>query len=103
MVKQMISDLVKNAPEIPTWVLTQFKDPLVELEKSIRKKSSKKNVKIFFSFSPSCRSLCRRSLPVYKRLSDGRMFNRSDFSSESFYKSVVQTVMQPCPHSKFKP
>ena len=26
MVKQMISDLVKNAPKIPTWVLTQFKD-----------------------------------------------------------------------------
>ncbi len=33
MVKQMISDLVKNAPEIPTWILTQFKDPLVKLVK----------------------------------------------------------------------
>ena len=63
-----------------------------KLEKSIRKKSLEKNVKITFAFSPSCRAQCRRSLPVYKRLSDGRMFNRSDFSSESFYKSVVQTV-----------
>ena len=31
MVKEMISDLVKNAPKIPTWVLTQFKDPVVKL------------------------------------------------------------------------
>ena len=33
MVKQMISDLVKNAPKIPTWVLAQFKDPQVQLLK----------------------------------------------------------------------
>ena len=31
MVKKMIVDLVKNAPKIPTWVLTQFKDPVVKL------------------------------------------------------------------------
>ena len=33
MVKQMISDLVKNAPKIPTWVLTHFKDPQVKIVK----------------------------------------------------------------------
>ena len=27
MVKDMISDLVKNAPKIPTWVLISFNDP----------------------------------------------------------------------------
>ena len=31
MVKKMIADLVKTAPKIPTWVLTSFKDPDVEL------------------------------------------------------------------------
>ena len=31
MVKKSISDLVKSAPKIPTWVLTSFKDPDVEL------------------------------------------------------------------------
>ena len=33
MIKQMIADLVKNAPKIPTWVLAQFKDPEVKLLK----------------------------------------------------------------------
>ena len=31
MVKKSISDLVKSAPKIPTWVLTSFKDPEVKL------------------------------------------------------------------------
>ena len=165
MVKQMIDDLVNNAPNIPTWVLTEFKDPKVrlvkitseaeelksglfsldyggggdpreqalkgielcrvsyilfcsaievtldhmpdngvllvvtdagshqrKLEKSIREKSLEKNVRITFAFSPFCRASCRRSLPIYERLSDGRMFNRSGFTSESFFKSVVHTV-----------
>ena len=33
MVKEMISDLVKNAPKIPTWVLISFKDPDAKLVK----------------------------------------------------------------------
>ena len=61
-----------------------------ELEKSIRKKSKEKNVKIIFAFSPSCRADCETSMPVYKRLSDGRMFNHAD--RESFFKSVVYMV-----------
>ena len=63
-----------------------------ELEKSIRKKSQEKNVKIFFAFSPSCRAQCETSMPVYNRLSDGRMFNQTDFDRESFFKSVLYTV-----------
>ena len=31
MVKDMISDLVKNAPKIPTWVLISFNDPDAKL------------------------------------------------------------------------
>ena len=73
-------------------VVTDAGSKQLDLEKSIRKKSLKKNVKISFAFSPSCRALCDDSLPFYKRLSDGRMFNQSDFSSESFFKSVVRTV-----------
>ena len=67
-----------------------------ELEKSIRKKSEEKNVKIFFAFSPSCRAQCETSMPVYNRLSDGRMFNQTDFDRESFFKSVVYTVCNHC-------
>ena len=63
-----------------------------ELEKSIRKKSREKNVKIFFAFSPSCRAQCETSMPVYKRLSNGRMLNQTDFDQESFFKSVLYTV-----------
>ena len=63
-----------------------------ELEKLIRKKSEEKNVKIFFAFSPICRAQCETSMPVYNRLSDGRMFNQTDFDRESFFKSVLYTV-----------
>ena len=63
-----------------------------ELEKSIQKKSEEKNVKIFFAFSPRCRAQCESSMPVYNRLSEGRMFNQTDFDRESFFKSVVYTV-----------
>ena len=66
------------------------------LEKEIRKLSEKKNVKIFFVFSPLCRAKCENSLPVYKRLSDGRMFNRTDFDQEIFFKSVVHMVCKHC-------
>ena len=73
-------------------VVTSAGSHQLELEKSIKEKSSKKNVKIYFTFSPFCREACEDSLPVYKRLSDNRMFNLSDFSSESFLKTVVYTV-----------
>ena len=63
-----------------------------ELEKSIRKKSREKNVKIFFAFSPYCQALCEESMPVYNRLSEGRMFNQTDFDQETFFKSVLFTV-----------
>ena len=63
-----------------------------ELEKSIRKKSREKNVKIFFAFSPSCQAHCEESMPVYNRLSEGRMFNQTDFDQENFLKSLVFTV-----------
>ena len=33
MVKKMISDLVKSAPKIPTWVLISFNDPDAKLVK----------------------------------------------------------------------
>ena len=63
-----------------------------ELEESIRKKSLEKNIKIFFTFYPTCRAKCADSLPVYRRLSDGNMFNSSDFTSEKFFSTVVSTV-----------
>ena len=73
-------------------VVTRAGSHQLELEKSIKRKSSKKNVKIYFTFSPFCREACEDSLPVYKRLSDNRMFNLSDFSSKSFLETVVYTV-----------
>ena len=73
-------------------VVTSAGSHQLELEKSIKEKSSKKNVKIYFTFSPFCREACEDSLPVYKRLSDNRMFNLSDFSSKSFLETVVYTV-----------
>ena len=63
-----------------------------ELEESIQKKLSEKNVKIFFAFSPSCQAKCSDSVPVYARLSQGRMFNQNEFDQETFFKSVVHTV-----------
>ena len=63
-----------------------------ELEEEIRTLSEEKNVKIFFVFSPQCRAKCENSMPIYRRLSDGRMFNRTDFDQETFFKSVVHMV-----------
>ena len=77
-------------------VVTDAGSKQLDLEKSIRKKSLEKNLKIYFSFSPSCRADCGDSLPVYKRISDGRLFNESDFTSETFFRTVVSTV---CHHS----
>ena len=65
---------------------------MMELEESIQKKILEKNVKIFFAFSPFCQARCSNSIPVYKRLSQGRMFNLTDFDQETFFQSVVHTV-----------
>ena len=73
-------------------VVTNAGSHHLKLEKSIKEKSLKKNVKIYFAFSPFCKIDCGESFPVYKRLSDGRMFNNSDFSSEMFFRTVVTTV-----------
>ena len=67
-----------------------------ELEEEIRTLSEEKNVKIFFVFSPQCRAKCENSMPIYRRLSDGRMFNRTDFDQETFFKSVVHMVCNHC-------
>ena len=65
-----------------------------ELEEAIKKKSAKKNIKIFIAFSPKCLAtkLCSDSMPSYNRVSEGRIFNQTDFDSEKFFKSVVYTV-----------
>ena len=73
-------------------VVTNAGSHELKLVESIKEKSLKKNVKIYFAFSPFCYESCDESLPVYKRLSDGRMFNNSDFSRDSFFKTVVYTV-----------
>merc|ERR1719153_471103 len=59
-------------------VVTDAGTKQLKLEKEIRKLSKKKNIKIFFVFAPQCRAKCKNSLPVYKRLSEGRMFNLTD-------------------------
>ena len=65
-----------------------------ELEEAIKKKSAEKNIKIFIVFSPKCLAteLCSESMPSYNRVSEGRIFNQTDFDSEEFFKSVVYTV-----------
>ena len=66
------------------------------LANQLQRTSERKNIKIIFVFAPSCRNRCRNSLPVYRRLSDGRMFNRTDFDQEIFFKSVVHMVCIHC-------
>ena len=73
------------------------------LEREIRELSKRKNIKIFFVFSPQCRAKCENSLPVYRRLSDGRMFNRTDFDQDIFFKSVVHMVCNHSPTPNPKP
>ena len=73
-------------------VVTDAGSKQLKLEKSITTKSIKKNIKIFFTFYPSCRADCDDSLPVYKRLSDGNMFNASEFTSEKFFSTVITKV-----------
>ena len=65
-----------------------------ELEEAITKKSAEKNIKIFIAFSPKClaKKVCSDSMPSYNQVSEGRIFNQTDFDSEEFFKSVVYTV-----------
>ena len=65
-----------------------------ELEEAIKKKSKEKNIKIFIAFSPKCLAteLCSESMPSYNSVSERRIFNQTDFDSEDFFKSVVNTV-----------
>ena len=64
------------------------------LEASIKKKAADKNIKIFIVFYPKCRSKnhCDASMPSYISVSEGRIFNQSDFDNENFFKSVLNTV-----------
>merc|ERR1711974_246574 len=64
-----------------------------ELEKSKKKKSAKKNIKIFIAFSPKCMAakFCSESMPGYNRVSEGRIFNQTDFDTEKFFNSVLYT------------
>ena len=65
-----------------------------DLEESIKKKATEKNIQIFIAFYPRCvsRRHCRKSMPAYKSVSEGRIFNQSDFDNENFFKSVLNTV-----------
>ena len=66
-----------------------------ELAKAIKKKSGKKNIKIFIAFSPKCVApeLCSRSMPSYNRVSEGRIFNMTAFNRKKFFESVVYEVI----------
>ena len=66
-----------------------------ELAKAIKKKSGKKNIKIFIAFSPRCLAseLCSLSMPSYNRVSEGRIFNMTAFNRKKFFESVVYEVI----------
>ena len=65
-----------------------------DLEDSIKEKAAEKNIKIFIAFYPRCRSrrFCSKSMPSYISVSEGRIFNQSDFNNENFFKSVLNMV-----------
>ena len=73
-------------------VVTDAGSKQLDLERSITKKSLEKNIKIYFTFYPSCRADCDDSLPVYERLSDGETFKSSEFTSEKFFSTVITKV-----------
>merc|ERR1712105_406624 len=77
-------------------VVTDAGSKQLRLERSITRKSFQKNIKIYFTFYPTCRADCDDSLPVYERLSDGEMFNSSEFTSEKFFSTVITKVQRPC-------
>ena len=65
-----------------------------DLEESIKEKAAAKNIKIFIMFYPRCHSrrFCGESMPAYESVSEGRIFNGSDFDNENFFESVLNTV-----------
>ena len=65
-----------------------------DLEESIKEKAAAKNIKIFIMFYPRCHSRrhCGESMPAYESVSEGRIFNGSDFDNENFFESVLNTV-----------
>merc|ERR1712179_744690 len=69
-----------------------------DLEESIKEKAAAKNIKIFIMFYPKCHSkkYCGESMPAYESISEGRIFNGSDFDNENFFESVLNTVQNPC-------
>ena len=69
----------------------------LDLEKAIIKESTKKNIKIYIAFVPNClaKDLCNDSMPSYKRISGGRIYNltkAADFDSEKFFNDVIFQV-----------
>ena len=69
----------------------------LELEKEIIKESTKKNIKIYIAFVPNClaKDLCNDSMPSYKKISGGRIYNLTkaeDFDTEKFFKDVIFQV-----------
>ena len=69
----------------------------LNLEESIIRESRKKNIKIYIAFVPNCRfeDLCKHSMPSYKKISEGRIYNltkASDFDSEKFFNDVIFQV-----------
>ena len=67
------------------------------LARELQRTSERKNIKIIFVFAPSCRNRCQNSLPVYRRLSDERVFERNDFDQEIFFQNVLYQVREPFP------
>ena len=65
-----------------------------ELEETIIKKSTEKNIKIFIAFYPKCwdTEICERSMPSYERVSEMRIFTEANFDSGKIFEDVVYMV-----------
>ena len=70
-------------------VITSAGSHQLELEKTIKEKSLKKNIKIYFALFPHCPEICEDSLPVYGRLSEGLI---NAFNRKGFRNTVIYTV-----------
>ena len=69
----------------------------LHLEESIIRESRKKNIKIYIAFVPNCQfeDLCKHSMPSYKKISEGRIYNltkAADFDSKKFINDVIFQV-----------
>ena len=70
----------------------------LELENLIAEEARRKNVKIFFAiFAGHPSGVNAKSLQVYERLSEGRIFRASssgqlELSSKTFFDAVIRTV-----------